>query len=86
MRSQHRADYDPGGLQNIANAVVIQTAKDYRKALKDIKKNPKDRKAMAIAIACEDFFDGDWITVLTAVDGRWLKEKLRKEVTGDAGD
>ena len=80
MRDQHRSGFDPGCLQNIANAVIIQAAKDYRKALKDIKKNPKNRLAIDTALECEDFFDGDWFTALTDVDGSWLKEKLRKEV------
>ena len=83
MKRRLREDFDPEGLQNLANAVIIQATKDYRKALKDIRKNPKDRSAMNTAMECEDFFEGDWITALTKIDGSWLKEKLRKEVVAN---
>ena len=86
MKSQHRSSpvsYDEDGCILLANAVVTLAAKDYRKALKALKKNPRNRKAMDIAMECERFFDGDWIKVLTTVDGQWLKDRLREEVKND---
>ncbi len=70
------------GYERLANAIVILAAKDYRDALKKIKKNPHNRDAMDTAMQCERFFDSQWFSVLTEVDGGWLKEKLRREVVG----
>lgn len=89
MGDLHRnqdAELDPEGCMRLANAVVILTAKDYRKALKSLKKNPRSRVAMEKAMECERFFDGDWIKVLTSIDGQWLKEKLREEARDNDGE
>lgn len=86
MESKHRREvpyYDAEGCFRLANAIVILTAKDYRRALKALKRNPKSRIAMDTAMECERFFDGDWIKVLTTVDGQWLKDRLREEVRND---
>ena len=73
-------DYDPEGCVRLANAIVILAAKDYRMAIKALKRNPNSKTAMSTAMECEEFFDGDWIKVLTEVDGQWLKNRLREEV------
>ena len=80
---QHRCPpvtYDYEGCIRLANAIVTLAAKDYRSALKALKKNPRSSLAMEKAMECERFFDGDWIQVLTSVDGKWLKNRLREEV------
>ena len=68
------------GCVRLANQIVVMTAKDYRKALKALKKNQKNKAAMKMAMECEEFFASDWMKVLTDVDGEWLKQELRKEV------
>ena len=70
----------------LTNAVVILAAKDYRKALKALKKNPGSRLSMSKAMECESFFDSEWMKVLTTVDGKWLKNRLREEVKSDDGE
>lgn len=65
--------------QNLANAIVELAAKDYRKALKALKKNPKNQSAMSLAMECERFFKSEWITALTSVDGEYIMNKLREE-------
>ncbi len=64
----------------LANAIVITAAKDYRTAIKKLKRNPKNKDAMAMAMECERFFRSDWYKALTTVDGEWLINKLRQEV------
>lgn len=78
-------DYDPEGCMRLANAIVILAAKDYRKALMALKKNRRSRMSMSKALECESFFDGEWIKVLTTVDGEWLKNRLQEEVKNDDG-
>lgn len=42
--------------ENLANAIVLQAVKDYRDALKRLKKKPQNKAAMADAMECERFF------------------------------
>ena len=72
-------DMNTDGAIALANAIVVSVCKSYRRTLKQLKKNPKSKRAMAEAMDCEKFFDGDWINVLTKVDGDYLKKKLREE-------
>ena len=64
--------------ENLANAIILQAAKDYRMALKCLKANPKNRTALADEI--ERFFRSQWFTVLTSVDGEMLIRSLTMEV------
>lgn len=66
--------------EQLANAIVLQAVKDYRKALKTLQMNPKSRSAKADKNALERFFRSQWYTFLTSVDGEMLIEKLQEEV------
>lgn len=65
--------------EKLANAIVLSAARDYRAALKRLKKNPKSKDAMHDAMACERFFRSGWYSTLTSVNGEYLIERLRKE-------
>ena len=58
--------------ENLANAIVLQAVKDYRDALKRLKKKPGNQTA-------ERFFRSGWYKALTSVDGEYLIQKLREE-------
>lgn len=66
--------------ERLANAIILQAVRDYQKALKALKKNPKNHSAMDDAMACERFFRSGWYQTLTSVDGEYLIERLRKEI------
>ena len=66
--------------EQLANAIVIQAADDYRIALKKIKAHPKDRKAIDEALEVERFFRSGWYSQLTSVDGEYLIKRLQDEV------
>ena len=66
--------------EKLANTIVLLAAKDYRSALKRLKKYPGDREAKAAALELERFFRSKWYTALTSVDGDYLIKNLRKEV------
>lgn len=66
--------------EKLANAIVLLAAKDYRNALKRLKKTPRNREAKAAASDLERFFRSGWYSALTSVDGEFLIENLRKEV------
>ena len=64
----------------LANAIVIQAAKDYRKALKTLKRYPRYEPAKAVVAEVEEFFRSDWYRILTSVDAEMLMRKIRREI------
>lgn len=66
--------------EDLANAIILQAAKDYRMALKSLKANPRNRTAMADKDEIERFFRSGWFSVLTSVDGEMLIRSLQMEV------
>lgn len=66
--------------ENLANAIILQAAKDYRMALKSLKANPRNRTAMSDKDEIERFFRSGWFSVLTSVDGEMLIRSLQMEV------
>lgn len=66
--------------ENLANAIVLSAAKDYRRALKVLKADPDDEEARNSKYEAEEFFFSDWFETLTRLDPETLVERLRKEV------
>ena len=66
--------------EKLANAIVLQTAKDYRTALKRVARHPKDRDGLATKNECERFFRSGWFGILTGIDPEMLMRKLQMEV------
>ena len=69
---------------SLANAIIIQAAKDYMRALKHLARNPKDQdirnKLLATKSNVERFFRSEWYSMLTDVDSKTLLTKLKAEV------
>ncbi len=66
--------------EKLANAIVLQAAKDYRTALKRVARHPKDRDGLAAKNECERFFRSGWFGILTGIDPEMLMRKLQMEV------
>ena len=66
--------------ERLANAIILQAVTDYRAALKQIKRNPKNREIIDEAMRVESFFRSGWYSQLTAVDGEYLIRRLQNEV------
>ena len=60
------------GYKELANAIILQAVKDYRKALK------YDERGRKCEI--ERFFRSEYFTVLTNISGEMMIQKLRAEV------
>ena len=78
-----RNSYDP--YEALANAIVLQAVEDYR-ALKNggginrrMSREQTEKERNYKLLAIEHFFLSDYFKLLTAVDGRWLLDKLKKE-------
>ncbi|MCD7724508.1 MAG: hypothetical protein LUI12_02990 [Clostridiales bacterium] len=73
---------DISNYEKLANAIILQAVKDYRMALKTLKRNPNSYSASDTVKEIERFFHSQWYTVLTDVDGDFLIRRLRQEVYG----
>lgn len=67
------------GWEALANGIVEQAVKDYRAALKTLRRHPNSKAAMATAMEVERFFHSDWYGQLTTIDPDYLIDRLRKE-------
>ena len=66
--------------ENLANAIIVQAAEDYRAALKKIKAHPKNKDVINEALRIERFFRSGWYQRLTNVDGEFLIRKLQENI------
>lgn len=64
--------------ENLANAIIIQAAKDYRKALRQLRRNPYYASAVYTKHEVEQFFRSQWFQLLTNVDPEYLIEELAR--------
>lgn len=56
--------------EKLANAIIIQAVKDYRKALREGKSGR----------IYEQFFHSEWFGILTSLDGETLIERIRRKM------
>lgn len=84
--------------QNLANAIVLLAADDYRYAVRYIRRHPappsipdgyRGKRAQQrwceqyrMIYDCRMFFMGDWIKMLTKLDGAELLRQLEEECNG----
>lgn len=66
--------------EQLSNSIVLQAVKDYRNALKKLKKRSRYDPAKYTVDEVERFFHSEWYRELTSVDGKFLIEKIRSEV------
>ena len=69
------------GYEELANAIIVQAAKDYREALRLLSMNPNDKSAKRDQRNIERFFRSEWFSILTDLNGELLLKKLKEEVT-----
>lgn len=65
--------------EELANAIIIKAAHDYREAMKQLWFCPKSACARHTIIECENFFKSPYFNMLTSIDGKWLMYKLKQE-------
>ena len=65
--------------ENLANAIITQAVKDYRRAHRKLKEEPDDTKALKTVDEVERFFRSGWFGRLTALDGNRILGRLKEE-------
>ncbi len=68
------------GYQALANAIVIQAAKDYKTVIRFLKKHPRDKTKMKLKEEIERFFRSSWCEMLTNAEPEYLMRSIRKKV------
>ena len=66
------------GCENLVIAIVRQALIDYRDALKALKKSPNNIDKLRIKNECEIFFNSEYFTLLTNVDGTYLLKNIER--------
>lgn len=66
--------------EKLANAIIIQAAKDYRLALRRFRNYPNKAAAKNSKRKIEQFFRSDWYGMLTNIDPDVLIRRLNEEV------
>lgn len=69
--------HDP--YEDLANAIVIQAAKDYRGANAVLRRKPGSYAAKAMKLDVERFFASPWFGELTNLDPHILLSRLQEE-------
>ncbi len=64
--------------ENLANAIIVQAAKDYRKALQQLKRCPHAERARLTKAEVERFFRSEWFGILTDADPDYLLDQLKR--------
>ena len=63
----------------LRNAIVLQAVKDWRLAVRKLKKRPRYDPAKQMRDDCERFFRSGWFEELTGMDGSAILRKLKQE-------
>ena len=72
----NKEKYEP--FINLANAIVIQAAKDYGSTLRKLKRNPKNIDAQIDKYALEKFFHSEWFGLLTNVSDDYVLKMIAR--------
>ena len=65
--------------QKLADAIVLQVVKDYRRYLRKLMKHPGNEDAIREIKGIDRFFRSAWYRELTKIDGEYLIKQLRAE-------
>ena len=68
------------GYEALANAIIIQAAKDFRAAYKRMKRFPNDVRTQDEVREITKFFCSEWFEALSDADGPTLLRKIKDEI------
>ena len=66
------------GFENLANAIIVQAAIDYRREYDVLLKRPSDKDAKKRLAQLVDFFYSDYCLLLTKINPDYLIEQIEK--------
>ena len=75
-----RPHENPECYENLANAIVVQAFKDYKRALWRLSQDPYDFVAASNKKKLDRFFDSNWYGLLTDVKADILVGEAKRQV------
>lgn len=75
---------DEHGVYRLIQEVVRQSSRDWRDAMRSLRKNPFNMNASQMALDCERFFISDYFFLLTGTDGEKFLDNLGRKYGFDA--
>ena len=67
-------------IEDLANAIIIQAVKDYRKFLNILSRNPNNKEAYKAMRRIERFFCSRWFSVLSDLNGKQLIKQIKEDM------
>lgn len=77
---KHLDEYPKNPYEVLAHEIILSAVRDYRKALKKLKKDSECERALSTKRACERFFRSSWYRVLTNLDCEIIIKGIQKEI------
>ena len=71
---------DNEAMEDLAIAIIVNVANNYREALRSQKRNPLNKEIWSRVQELEGFFCTDWYKTLTNVDGDYIVSRIKREV------
>ncbi len=65
--------------QELGSAIVLQAVKDYKAAMKRLRKNPDNKAARKMLRECERFFHSGWYEMLTDIEPECLLRGVQRK-------
>ena len=66
--------------EHICKAIIIQAVNDYRRAMKQVVVNPRNKTALDEVLDIEDFLKSQWFQQLSHLDGQYILKRLQMEM------
>ena len=66
------------GYENVANAIVIQAAKDFRRNIMILKNDPENEKASVDKQGIEKFFRSSWFQIISKANPDYILDRLKR--------
>lgn len=79
MNTENVKDICPEGVFNLSEAILKICKKDYIRALRALRKNPKNYNALKDVAQIEAFFHSEMFGAMCSVDPEWAIAELKKE-------
>ena len=64
--------------QDLAYAIIKQAVTDYKKSMRQLRRNDKYKPAQKTKKECEKFFQSDWFQFLSRIDPNYLLEGIAR--------
>ena len=64
----------------LANAIIVQAARDFRPAYRRLKNHPNDKLAQDTVREITQFFCSQYFQALTSIDGPALLNRIMREM------